>query len=146
RLGEGVLVGNAGELGIGDLGALLRRGEANHFRGGGRASGSDGSIVLLNGSGQLALGLLIAIVHVSPTSEHDGHNHGNRDAGGDELGLVFHGPGNGFGGRCPERVLLKLMSSVTAHEWSLSGMPQGGKQSVCRPRNGGSNRARGTMT
>src|SRR5271157_2282111 len=102
RLGKGVLVGDAGELGIADLGALLRRGKAQHVRRGRRARGTDGSVVLLDRSAKLALGLLVAIGHVSPTAADNRHKDGNSDSYGDQLGLMFHHPGNGFGGRCPK--------------------------------------------
>src|SRR5271157_186874 len=68
RLSKPVLVGDAGELGISGLGALLRRGITQLAWYGRLARRTDGSVVLLNRPRQLALGLLVAIVHIPPAA------------------------------------------------------------------------------
>src|ERR1035437_755624 len=115
-LGEGVLAGNVSEIAIGGLGAFSCGSKTQQARRGGCPGWTNGSIVLLNGTRQFAPALLVTIVYEGPTANDEGKKHDYGHHGSRDLGAVLYRPGNGFGGRCPKRVLLKLMSSVTAHE------------------------------
>src|SRR5215510_4205268 len=119
--GERKLDSHVREFSIGGFGTLLASGIAQLQWARRLSFSTNGSVILLQRRRKIGTGLLVAIVHKSPSANYQGENDDYNNSDDGELFLVLTSPGDSFDSGLSERVLFQLMSSRTAHGWSLVG-------------------------